>query len=366
VLNYTDASGKRRLKSFKRKIDAQRYETQVKVELARGNHVPARQSITVSEAADNWYRACEGRQLRRTTLEQYEGEKKKIVARLGGIKLNELTEAKVLDFRDKIATEDWKDKNGTVWPGTQKEAKKVFWTLGAILNDAKARGLVGQNVVYNVMEAQRGKGDRRKVSQKRKLVVDIDYPTPDEVRRILAQLKDDLAQWHTLILTMAFTGMRIGEIRALPRSNVEVMKPPYQLHVRQSADARKTIDVPKSTAGDRSIDLIPTLVGALREHLLKTPKTALDLVFPTPRGGVLDEDTINAALKEAQLRAGVVNAHGEHKYTAHKLRHFFAWVNSCRARATLPRWRASRPPCWPIQACLLMLSPRKLVLAKHQ
>jgi integrase len=232
VHNYTDASGKRRLKSFKRKIDAQRYETKVKIELEHGSHVPARQSIAVSEAADNWYRACEGRQLRRVTLEQYVGEKKKIVARLGGTKLNELTEAKVRDFRDKIAIEDWKDDKGRVWPASRRTAKMVFWTLGAILNDAKARGLVGQNVVYNVVESEKGKGDRRKINQKRKLVVGADFPTPDEVRRILAQLKDDLAQWHTMILTMAFTGMRIGEIRALPRSNVEVMKPPYQLHVR--------------------------------------------------------------------------------------------------------------------------------------
>src|SRR3974390_1379577 len=88
VLNYTDASGKRRLKSFRRKIDAQRYETQVNVELTRGNHVPARQSTTGGEAADNWYRACEGRQLRRSTLEGYARQKKKIVARLGGTKLN--------------------------------------------------------------------------------------------------------------------------------------------------------------------------------------------------------------------------------------------------------------------------------------
>jgi hypothetical protein len=178
VLNYTDASGTRRLKSFKRKSEAQHYETKVKGELARGNHVPARQSITVSEAADNWYRGCEARQLRRATLEQYVGEKKKIVARLGGSKLNELTEARVIDFRDKIATEAWTDDNGTVWPGSHKAAKMVFWTLGAILNDAKRRGQVGQNVVYNVTEAEKGKGDRRKVSQKRKLALGIDYPTP--------------------------------------------------------------------------------------------------------------------------------------------------------------------------------------------
>jgi hypothetical protein len=154
VLNYTDASGKRRLKSFKRKADAQRHETQVKVELTRGTHVPARQSITVSQAADNWYRACEARRLRRTTLEQYASHRKKIVARLGGTKLNELTEAKVLDFRDKSATEAWTDERGTVWPGSHKEAKKLFWALGATLSNAKMRGLVGQNVVASEIKTQ--------------------------------------------------------------------------------------------------------------------------------------------------------------------------------------------------------------------
>jgi hypothetical protein len=219
------------------------------VELARGTHVPARQSITVSEAADNWYRACEARQLRRVTLEGYAGDKKKIVSCLGGTKLNHLTTKMVLDFRDKIATEDWKDDEGRVWRASYKEAKRLFKTLGAILSNAKVRGLVGQNVVRDVKEEEKGKGDGRKVSQKRKLVVGIDYPTPDEVRRILAQLKG-----------------------------------------------------------------------------------VLDLVFPNSRGGVLDEDTINEALKKVQWKAGVVNAHGEPKYTAHKLRHFFAsWCINSKA-----------------------------------
>ena len=77
VLAYTDASGKRRLKSFKRKVDAQHHATKVSTELAAGTHVPHRMSILLSEAAELWYRGCEARGLVRSTLENYAQQKEK-------------------------------------------------------------------------------------------------------------------------------------------------------------------------------------------------------------------------------------------------------------------------------------------------
>jgi integrase len=157
VLAYTDASGKRRLKSFKRKADAQRHATKVSTELAAGTHVPHRMSILLSEAAELWYRGCEARGLVRSTLENYAATKKKIITHIGGLKLSQLSAAVVLDFKDKVATEPWTDAVGNMWPGSLQQAERVFWSLGAILADAMGRGLVGQNVVYNLQAQRRGK-----------------------------------------------------------------------------------------------------------------------------------------------------------------------------------------------------------------
>src|SRR5262249_54950284 len=49
-----------------------------------------------------------------------------------------------------------------------------------------------------------------------------------------------------------------------------------------------------------------------------------ELVFPTKRGEPIDDARVDWALKEAQVRAGVVDAQGKGKYSLHKLRHFYA------------------------------------------
>jgi hypothetical protein len=59
VVNYTDAGGKRRLRTFARKRDADAYNTKTAAELRDGTHVADRASITVAEAGKLWLAACE-------------------------------------------------------------------------------------------------------------------------------------------------------------------------------------------------------------------------------------------------------------------------------------------------------------------
>ena len=75
----------------------------------------------------------------------------------------------------------------------------------------------------------------------------------------------------------------------------------------------------------RTVPLIPTLVTALREQILRTPKTEHNLVFPTRRGDVYDDSTItDLGLKAVQFAAGIVKPNsisakhpkGEAKYSA--------------------------------------------------
>ena len=104
-------------------------------------------------------------------------------------------------------------------------------------------------------------------------------------------------QWRALFLTLIFTGLRCSEVRGLPWNYVDLDK--SELRVRQRADAYKKIGPPKTKGSSRTVPLLPTLVTVLREHKLKTPKTALNLVFPTKRGDVLDDLRIQEALNKA-------------------------------------------------------------------
>jgi hypothetical protein len=61
VVDYVDAGGKRRLKRFKRKRDADAYHVTIAGELRAGTHPADRASTTVAKAGELWLAACEHR-----------------------------------------------------------------------------------------------------------------------------------------------------------------------------------------------------------------------------------------------------------------------------------------------------------------
>lgn len=100
----------------------------------------------------------------------------------------------MLDFRNKIATEPAKAplKVTSAMAGkpSKAKAKRLVEKLGAILADAQARNMVGQNVVFNLAAANRVQAARRCARHEKQLEVGVDIPTPDEIRAIVAQLDD--------------------------------------------------------------------------------------------------------------------------------------------------------------------------------
>ena len=59
VASYTDQGGKRRIKSFDRKRDADDFHASVSTDMRSGLHVPDSQSIMVAEAGRLWLQSCE-------------------------------------------------------------------------------------------------------------------------------------------------------------------------------------------------------------------------------------------------------------------------------------------------------------------
>lgn len=61
VVAYTNQGGTRRIKTFEKKKDADRYRVKVEEELSRGAHVVLNDSARVSEAIDLYLRHCDRR-----------------------------------------------------------------------------------------------------------------------------------------------------------------------------------------------------------------------------------------------------------------------------------------------------------------
>lgn len=342
VVDYVDLQGKRRLKTFAKKKDADAFEATAKVEVREGVHVADSASITVKEAGEKWIKAA-SRRVERGTLVQYRQHLDlHIVPFLGDTLLSRLSVPAVREFEDTLGDEG----------RSPAMVRKVLVSLGSLLADAQERGLVIRNAVREKARTrQKGRDRRQEKRQKGKLKVGEDIPTREEIKALVGALD---GRWRPLLLTAIFTGLRASEIRGLRWQDVDLEK--REIHVRQRADRFNDIGKPKSEAGERTVPMPPLVLNTLREWRLSCPRPRTgekdaegnpvieemrpeQLVFPNGQGKVESLSNImQRGFLPAQVKAGVSVDTGEKdkkggpimaaKYTGfHSLRHFYAsWL----------------------------------------
>jgi integrase len=133
---------------------------------------------------------------------------------------------------------------------------------------------------------------------------------------------------RALLMTLAMTGVRIGEATALIWPDIDLEA--GRVHIRRGVSWAKLRGVkgppeprfssPKTERALRTIPLSAPLVAELRRWKLACPPTTNDLVFPAASGHPLgrsaaNRDVLKRALKRAKLPAAI---------TIHSLRHGFA------------------------------------------
>lgn len=335
VVDYFDMAGKRRLKTFTKKKDADTFAATAKVEVREGVHVADSASATIEEAGKLWIASARAAGLERATIEDYERHlRMHIVPFIGASKLPSLSIAKIRAFEDQLREAG----------RSAAMIKKVLVSLGSLLADAQERGLVARNVVRD-MKGRRGSGEKRQEKrQKGRLKAGVDIPTREEVKALVGALA---GRWRPLILTATFCGLRASELRGLRWQDVDMEK--REIRVHQRADRYNDIGRPKSISGERILPAPPMVINALREWKLACPKRdsgkrgddgekimVLDLVFPNGTGKVEQLNNIlRRGLHPAWVAAGVAIDRGEvdkngkpvlaPKYTGmHALRHFYA------------------------------------------
>lgn len=347
AVDYVDATGKRRHKTFKLKKDADQFAATASVEVRQGTHVADSASATISQAGKFWIASATANGLERSTIDQYRQHVELHIAPLiGETLLSKFTLPAARAFEDKLREAG----------RSPAMVKKVMVSLGSLLADAQERGLVGRNVVREKSRArQKGKDRRQERRQKGKLKVGVDIPTKAEIKAIVQAVE---GRWRPLLLTAIFCGLRASELRGLRWQDVDFQK--KLIHVRQRADRFNDIGRPKSEAGERSVPAGPTVIDALKEWRLAYSRPLIGkrddgteireearpthLVFPNGVGKVESlANIINRGLIPTQLRAGVTIATDEKddkgkpimvaKYGGmHALRHFYAsWCINARA-----------------------------------
>jgi integrase len=301
VVNYTDMSGKRRLKTFSTKKEAVAFSIVAHHEVKRGIHTPASISPTVVQATELWIRNSEAEGLELATIKQRQSHLRvHIQPYFGTEKLASLTTPRITQFLESL-------RDG----GTSAiMRRKALTTLKATLKYSQSKGWVAQNVAAGIQLKSDGRDNKGPLRE------GFDFPTKAELRKLMDTA---VPNRRPLVVTAIFTGMRISELRGLRWTDVDLKA--GEIHVRQRADNYNKIGRPKSKAGSRNIPLPPMVIHALKTWKLACPRGDLDLVFPAADGSVESYFSIRRTFWiPLLLDCGIADS-GRAKYSFHSLRH---------------------------------------------
>lgn len=269
VVDYFDQGGKRRLRTFRTKKEADTWAVTALHEVKQGVHTAASASITVTRAGALWIEQCEANQLEESTIRQRRQHTKlHINPFLGHEKLSDLTTPRVYAFDEELR------KGGR----SLAMRKKIITNLKTILSFCQRHGHVAQNVALPVRIGSKS-DDRR--DERGPMRVGVDFPSRTELKSLMVAAT---GRWRPFLVTAMFTGMRASELRGLPWSDVDLGA--GVIHVRQRADAWGKLGKPKSKTGARDIPLPPIVINALTAWRKDCPAGELDLVFPNGSGNV--------------------------------------------------------------------------------
>ena len=255
---WRDPSGRQRKKSFRRRVDAQKWLDQHLAEMHRGQYVdPSGSRMLVGPIAEEW--AAGLVHLKPSTAARYRGVvKNHVIPSWGSWRLGS------------IGRQDIETWVGTLVARGLRPAsiRQTYRVLSLILDAAVAHGRIGRNPASGVRLPRVAAGEPV-------------YLSAAEVGRLaVAAHPDDLA-----ILVLAFTGLRFGELAALRARRVDLVRGRLQITESVTEVQGKLEFTSPKTHQTRSVPVPATLLRRLA--VIVTRLGPDDLVFTAPEGGTL-------------------------------------------------------------------------------
>lgn len=284
---YKDATGKEHARRFPTRIGAQRWLDGITTQQGVGTYAdPKGGRITFASWAGRWLEAQS--QLKPTTRARYASiVRVHLVPRFGKVRLSDLTHADVSAWVSSLVA-------GGMAPSTVRQTHRV---LSLIVGYAVRDGRLVRNVAEGVNLPRAAKPTKR-------------FLTMVEV----LALANASGEGRLVILTLALTGLRFGELVALRVSRVDLMR--RRIDVAESASEVGGVlafGAPK-THQRRSVPIPRSLVDELAA--LAAGKGQGDLLFTAPEGGPLRLMNFRRRVFDPAVRAAGLGG-----LTPHELRH---------------------------------------------
>lgn len=249
-------------KTFRKKEDAEAWIVSEAGSKQRGEWIDPRQaarpfSDVVAAWKEGWHRLTPG------TRARYEGiVDKYLVPEFGAMPIGRISHELVQRYVDRL------DADPSIAAGT---VRTVFACLRNAMSKGVRLGLVKVNPCTNV--------DLPRSPREEMLAL-----TADEVRA-LAEAIDP--HYRVLIYVASYCGLRAGELHALRRGDLDLLRGVLHVHrsLRVGAGGELSFGEPKTAASRRTITLPKPIVAMLAEHLSTLPLGTPDaLVFPSKTG----------------------------------------------------------------------------------
>lgn len=261
--------GKERSRTFHARKEAERYARAQHSSMDTGTWIdPSTGRATLAAWAEEWQRTVV--HLRPKTRKCYESNlRNHILPVLGDHELAKLTPSILRAWMSDLSTKPVRRDR----PLAPASVAQAYRTLHRLLGAAVQNELLGRNPLVGV------KPPRVEAEPMR-------FLTHGEVA-VLADSIDP--RYRSLVLVAAYSGLRAGELMALRRHHVDLLRRTIQVVEQvQHLDGQYAISPPKSSAGRRSVSLPRMVAEELDDHLRSLEEQSADaLVFPAPGGGYL-------------------------------------------------------------------------------
>jgi integrase len=263
--------------TFRTKSEANAWLAGVRVDLDRGSWIdPDAGSIRLADFATAWLAERPG--LRPRTRELYESELRlHILPVLGDVQLRQLSSARVRSWHAEMSKREK--------PGPPTVAK-CYRLLRAILTTAVEDELIVKNPCV-LKRAGVENAPERPIA-----TIEQVYALADAIE----------PRFRAMVLLAAFTGLRLGELRALRRSRLDIAR--TKVHVveqtQELKDGTLLVGEPKSDAGRRTVTFPQAIVPEMEAHLATWAAPGRDgLVFSGTKGQPMRRATFYRAWARA-------------------------------------------------------------------
>lgn len=191
--------------------------------------------------------------------------------------------------------------------------RKDYELLKATFKEAIRRDIITKNP----MESIRLPKSRQKQESVRAL-------TLEEQNKLLDILTTEDVKYSNQMLLSMFTGMRMGEINALTKKDINLTFGTIYVNKTISRGEKGKATLGKSTktfAGTRTIYITEDVKTILTECL---EVAAGDMLFTTETGGLVTSNQVNMELQRTLTKYEIVDDTINGKVTCHSLRHTYA------------------------------------------